>query len=332
MSASTYRGRFAPSPTGPLHFGSVVIALASYLDAKANHGKWFVRIDDLDQPRVVPGAESDILRELERLGLGWDGEVRRQRHQSARYQTGLDRLAAQGASFPCGCTRRDLGGGPYPGTCREKIPSGRHARSIRFRSPDSGVSFHDLVVGPQTVASDAFGGDFVIRRADGIAAYHLACVLDDAAEGITHIVRGRDLLISTGAQAALSDALGIARPTYAHLPVLVDGRDVKLSKRAHARPTHLTGAATVLGDAIATLGLEPSGLVRSDLERSDLQRSDLQRSDLQRSGLERSDLERSGLEPSGSDPSELLAGALANWALPKSPPETLRAPSRYGHA
>ena len=210
-----YVGRFAPSPTGPLHFGSVVAAIGSWLDARSAGGRWLLRIDDLDTARNVPGAADAIRRELERLGMAWDGEVRLQSADPAPYGDALARLRREGRAFGCACSRRDLVGGVYPGTCRDGLPAGALERALRLRVDDRAVTVDDLVQGAFTQQLRRDVGDFVIDRADGVVAYHLATVVDDAAAGVTRVVRGADLLDSTPRQLALYAALGLAPPRHA---------------------------------------------------------------------------------------------------------------------
>ena len=250
----TYRGRFAPSPSGPLHFGSIVTAVASYLDARAHHGQWCLRIDDLDQPRVLPGAESAILRELERLGLWWDGPVSHQTHHHQRYAQGIEQLRELHQCYDCGCTRQEIGSGSYPGTCRHGISPNKSPRSIRFLNSSKKIWINDRIRGWQGIECAAFGGDFIVQRADHLSAYHLACVLDDDALGITDIVRGADLLGSSGAQHLLTGVLGIARPHYAHVAIVTDGQEIKLSKRTQAVNTAIFPAEEVIIDAFVALG------------------------------------------------------------------------------
>jgi glutamyl-Q tRNA(Asp) synthetase len=226
-----YRGRFAPSPTGPLHFGSLVAALGSYLDAKAHGGEWLVRIEDIDTPRTVPGAADDILRTLERFGLEWDGPVLYQSSRLEAYQAALERLSV----FPCGCSRKDVGD-RYPGTCRNGIQGRVDMPSWRFRVPDQIVSFEDRRMGPQHQNVHDYVGDFVLKRADGLFAYQLAVVVDDAYQGITDVVRGEDLLDSTARQILLQRALGLPQPRYMHLPVVLNEAGQKLSKQTGATP------------------------------------------------------------------------------------------------
>lgn len=228
-------GRFAPSPTGRLHHGSLVAAIGSYLYAKAAGGRWLLRMEDLDTPRLVPGAADAIRRDLERLGLLWDGPVLYQSTRLDAYAAALDALRAQGLTFPCACSRRELGkaGGIYPGTCRTGLPPGRAARAVRFRVPPGTSRFTDLLRGEQT-QQPARQGDFVLRRADGFYAYLLACVVDDAFQGISQVVRGADLLDVTGRQRLLQDALHYPEPVYAHLPLVLNPDGSKLSKSAGA--------------------------------------------------------------------------------------------------
>ncbi|MCG6940108.1 MAG: tRNA glutamyl-Q(34) synthetase GluQRS [Thiohalocapsa sp.] len=237
-------GRFAPSPTGPLHFGSLVAAVGSFADARAGGGAWLVRMEDLDRTRELPGAADAILRTLEAFGLHWDGAVLYQRTRTDAYAAALARLGALGFTYSCGCSRREiaLGGrtgpeGPiYPGTCRGGLPPGRPPRSIRLRVGDARIGFADQVQGPQFQDLAAAVGDFVLRRADGIHAYQLAVVVDDAEQGVTDVVRGADLLLSTPRQILLQRRLGLPQPTYAHLPLAVDAAGRKLSKSHAALP------------------------------------------------------------------------------------------------
>jgi len=249
--AALYRGRFAPSPTGPLHFGSLIAALASYCDARKAAGEWLVRIEDVDSPRARPGAERAILSALERYGFAWDGPVIRQSERIALYMSALERLQAQGDLYACACTRRELETAPigaggervYPGTCRDGIPAERRQRSARawrLRVGSVQVDWRDRLQGPQTQDLARDVGDFVVRRADGLFAYQLAVVVDDAAQGITDIVRGADLMASTARQILLQRELGVAMPSYLHVPIAIGGTGEKLSKQTHARPLPAT--------------------------------------------------------------------------------------------
>jgi glutamyl-Q tRNA(Asp) synthetase len=266
-----YVGRFAPSPTGPLHAGSVVAALASWLDARAHRGRWLLRLEDLDPPREQPGATASIVDTLERLGLHRDGEIMVQSTRGAAYAEALDSLAARGLAYPCGCTRREIAdsvlhaGGArerhgelrYPGTCRDGLATGRIARAWRLRVPDGVVRFEDRRLGPQQQDVAAEIGDFVLRRADGLWAYQLAVVVDDAAQGVTDIVRGTDLLGSTGRQVVLARALGLPSPRWLHVPVVAGADGDKLSKQNAATAVDASRPLEVLGAAMRHLELAP---------------------------------------------------------------------------
>jgi len=241
----TQTGRFAPSPTGPLHLGSLVAAVGSWLFARRDGGRWLVRMEDLDTPRVVAGSADEILRALERYGLTWDGEVAYQSQRIALYDDALNRLRAKNLVYDCGCSRAELsraasaplGREPiYPGTCRDGLPPGRVARAVRFRTSHEVIRFDDALRGPMEEDVAAETGDFVVRRADGVYAYELAVVIDDAAQGVTQVVRGADLLPSTARQIALQRALGLPTPSYAHLPLVVNADGSKLGKRDGALP------------------------------------------------------------------------------------------------
>lgn len=242
MSLASYCGRFAPSPTGPLHMGSLIAALASWLDARAAGGRWLVRIEDLDQPRCAPGAVEAILTALEQLGLHWDGEVVYQSRRLPLYQRALERL--QSHTYWCGCSRRDIAdsslglaidGAPiYPGTCRGGAP--RVRRALRILTSNETIAFDDRVQGRQAQVLERDIGDFVLHRADGLFAYQLAVIVDDAEQGVTDVVRGADLLDSTPRQIYLQRLLGLPTPRYLHVPVAVDASGQKLSKQTGAQP------------------------------------------------------------------------------------------------
>jgi glutamyl-Q tRNA(Asp) synthetase len=266
-----YRGRFAPSPTGPLHAGSLVAALASWLDARSHGGAWLVRIEDVDTPRCVPGADAEILRQLAACGLVPDEPPLWQHTRAAAYERALDALQGAGAVYGCACTRKDIddawsarglahqrfGERVYPGTCRGGL-AGRLARAQRFRVPDGEpalVRWHDRRLGPQQQDVAAAVGDFVLRRADGLWAYQLAVVVDDADQGITHVVRGEDLADNTARQILLQRALGLATPAYLHTPLVRAADGHKLSKQNGAAPLHLDDPAAALRSAARTLGL-----------------------------------------------------------------------------
>jgi glutamyl-Q tRNA(Asp) synthetase len=254
LARHAYVGRFAPSPTGPLHFGSVLVAIGSWLDARAVGGRWTVRLDDLDTPRNVGGAATRILNELSRLGLPWDGTVLRQSDEGSRYQQALALLKQADATFACGCTRKNLVDGIYPGTCRNGLAAGTAARTTRLRVDNETITVDDLVHGPYRQDLQAALGDFVLVRADGIVAYHLATVIDDAAAGVTHIVRGTDLLASTPRQIALQRALGLPTPRYAHLPIATNADGHKLSKQTYAAATEGYAVARLWCEALQFLG------------------------------------------------------------------------------
>lgn len=259
-----YVGRYAPSPTGALHLGSLYAALGSYLDARARGGRWLVRIDDLDTPRVVTGAAEEILETLARFGLHWDGPVLYQSQRREAYRVAVEQLKQSGKAFDCGCTRREARRGPpgiegpiYPGTCRDGLPQGRTARSVRLRVEAAKIRCFDALQGMhrQRLARDI--GDFVIRRADGITAYQLATVLDDAAQGVTAVVRGSDLLSSTPRQIYLLQALGLTVPRYAHLPVLTNRAGEKLGKSTGALALEKDALGAQLSRCLALLGQAP---------------------------------------------------------------------------
>lgn len=271
MHDSGYRGRFAPSPTGPLHLGSLLTATASFLDARSRGGQWLLRMEDLDPPREVPGAADAILHTLERVGLHWDGEVLYQSRRSDAYQYSLEQLRKGGLVYPCACSRREIrdsampgSAAPvYPGTCRAGLPPGRKARAQRLRVEAITVGFTDRLQGPVDEWLPTRVGDFVLRRADGLFAYQLAVVVDDALQGITDIVRGADLLDSTGRQIFLQQALGLQTPRYLHLPVLVNQRGEKLSKQTGARAVACAPWLTTLVTVLELLGQRVPPEVRS---------------------------------------------------------------------
>lgn len=262
-----HRGRFAPSPTGPLHFGSLVAALGSCLEAKTRNGQWLLRMEDVDEPRCSPAVAAGQLRTLERLGFEWDGEVMVQSGRKARYAELLDALKDKGLAYPCGCTRRELadsavgpdGAAVYPGTCRDGLPAGKTARSWRLRVDAATIGFEDAIQGPITQCLGLEVGDFVLFRADGYFAYQLAVVADDADQGVTHVVRGADLLDSTPRQIHLQHCLGFATPAYAHLPVAVNARGEKLSKQTRATAVDAMAPAEALLAALRFLGQAPPG-------------------------------------------------------------------------
>ncbi len=257
-----YRGRFAPSPTGLLHFGSLVAAVASFCEARRHRGLWFVRMEDLDSPRTAPGAADGILRSLERLGFEWDGEVMAQSRRAPEYAQALEGLKNICRVFACACSRKEIadsmpnfdGERIYPGTCRHGLPPGREARALRLRVDHEFIDFEDAVQGPQRQDLARVIGDFVLRRADGIHSYQLAVVVDDAAQGITDVVRGADLLDSTPRQILIQQLLAFTTPRYAHVPVALNAAGKKLSKQTLAPSIDATHGATELVTALRFLG------------------------------------------------------------------------------
>lgn len=260
-----YRGRFAPSPTGPLHFGSLVAAVGSFLEARAQDGMWLLRIEDLDRPRCVPGAEDDIRRTLDALGLHADGEVLRQSERDEVYAAALAELDGLGVLYGCACTRREIAdsalagidGPVYPGNCRDGLPPGRAARAWRVRCDGANITFEDRIQGRISHNLEREVGDFVLKRADGLYAYQLAVVVDDAAQGITDVVRGADLLDSTTRQILLQRLLGISTPVYAHLPVAVNAQGEKLSKQTLATAVDVREPVPLLNRVLEFLGQPP---------------------------------------------------------------------------
>lgn len=251
-------GRFAPSPSGDLHFGSLVSAVGSYLEAKSVGGKWLLRIEDLDPPREVAGSATSIINDLHRLSLIPDEPVLFQSNRLDAYQQAVDRLLATKLAYHCGCTRKDLpASGIYPGTCREGIRAGKQARSIRFRLAAEHCEFFDKLRGRVVVEATEAGGDFIIRRADGLFAYQLAVVIDDAFQDVTQVVRGADLLDSTIRQTGLQNALGLATPEYLHLPVALSADGQKLSKRSFADPVTHHEANVAIERVLRFLGHNP---------------------------------------------------------------------------
>lgn len=251
-----YRGRFAPSPTGPLHLGSLYTALAGFLQAKSCGGEWLLRIDDADAPRTAPGAADGILRTLERFGLCWDGPVVFQSRELDAYQTALRQLDEAGWLYPCTCSRKTLAALPrtgpghtrYPGTCRDAGRSRQEPHALRIIAADADIIIEDKLQGPQCWNPAREFGDFIVFRRDGVFAYHLATVVDDWRAGITEVLRGHDLLESTPLQIHLQRLLGLPTPDYRHIPVIVDRQGTKLSKQNLAAPVDgLDVPATLCG-------------------------------------------------------------------------------------
>lgn len=255
-----YCGRFAPSPTGPLHFGSLVAAFGSFLRARSQGGRWLVRIEDIDTPRTVPGAARDQLDSLCHFGLEWDGEVLWQSHRIEVYRAALARLERAGCVFACRCSRSELDGDPH-----RRCIGTRHdgPAAIRLRAPDHDIRFVDAIRGPQVQNLAREVGDFVLWRADGLVAYQLAVVVDDAEQGITEVVRGADLIDSTARQIALQSALGLPHPAYAHLPLALDAHGHKLGKSQQALALDRSRPLPALRQAWRFLG-QASGVLDAE--------------------------------------------------------------------
>jgi glutamyl-Q tRNA(Asp) synthetase len=269
MPTHSYRGRFAPTPSGALHFGSLIAALGSYLDARAHGGEWHLRIEDVDPPRVAPGSADRILRTLDAFGFEWDGPVVYQSQRGEAYAAAIERLIDAGRIYGCDCTRKVLkenarigvDGPVYPGTCRERhLPL---QGALRFRVPATRITFNDLLAGRVGCDVAQECGDFVLRRADGVYTYQLAVTVDDAELGVSHIVRGADLLASTPRQIVLQHALGYPTPAYLHLPVALNADGGKLSKQTLAAPLSDENPLPALLQAAAFLGIYKSREVGS---------------------------------------------------------------------
>jgi len=258
MSKPRYRGRFAPSPSGPLHFGSLIAATASYLQARSQGGEWWLRIEDIDPPREVAGASDAILYTLEAFGFEWDGPVSYQSQRQTLYQDALAQLRSAGLAYPCACTRKEIAeaspDGIYPGTCREGLAPSQRARAWRLRVTEHVIEFTDKIQGPQQTDLATEAGDFVLLRADGFYAYQLATALDDAEQGMTEVVRGADLLSSTPRQRYVQQALGLTSPGYAHHPVVVTTEGEKLSKQTRAPALATSQASPLIHAALRFLG------------------------------------------------------------------------------
>lgn len=260
---TTSVGRFAPSPTGPLHFGSLLTAVGSYCLARQAGGRWLLRIEDLDTPRVVPGATDTILQTLDDLALHWDGEILYQSQRSARYAEALALLENKGLIYGCACSRKEIlasaphpgeEGPIYPGLCRTGLPPGRRPRAWRLRVPARSVAVTDGVRGQQSQHLAEEVGDFIVRRADGLFAYQLAVVVDDADSGVTQVVRGQDLLTSTPRQIYLQECLGFPHPEYIHLPLALAADGEKISKRHGAVAVGREKGGMLIAAALRFLG------------------------------------------------------------------------------
>lgn len=265
MNEQSYIGRYAPSPTGPLHFGSLIAAVASYLDARSHDGRWLLRMEDLDKPREMPGAADDILRTLEAYGFEWDGDVIYQSQRNDAYQATLDKLIDMDLVYSCNCSRREVAdiaragieGPVYPGLCRNGLSRERETRAWRFKTDAAHLVFKDDIQGMFDHRMQRDIGDFVLKRADGLFAYQLAVVVDDAEQGINHVVRGADLLNSTSRQILLQYALSLPSPHYAHIPLAGNRDGDKLSKQTRAKPVSAENAPDKLWQAMTFLGMKP---------------------------------------------------------------------------
>lgn len=275
-----YRGRFAPSPTGELHLGSLAAALASYLQAKHHNGQWLIRIDDIDTPRSVAGSAESIIQSLSDYGLESDHPIDYQSQHLQQYAQAIEYLLQQQRAFHCACSRADMAAdGSYPGTCRNGLPAGKKPRSIRLLAPKQPQTFNDLITGPQTDDIQANTGDVVIRRADGLFAYQLCTAIDDAQPNFTEVVRGADLLPSTAIQRYIQRQLGLESPRYAHIPVVLGNDGKKLSKRQNDTPLKQQHPATVMRHTLEHLKHQPpihiatvEGLLTWAIEHWDIQR------------------------------------------------------------
>lgn len=276
LSSQTYIGRFAPSPTGPLHFGSLLAAVASYLEAKSQKGLWLVRMEDLDKPREIKGAADQILRTLEAFGFEWAGEIMYQSQRSDAYAHALESLKTKKLSYPCTCTRKEIAdsanmlgvdGVIYPKTCLNHPIKQNKALAWRLLTDNRTISFTDAIQGNISQNLSQQVGDFIVKRADALYAYQLAVVVDDAAQGVTHIVRGADLLDSTPRQIYLQQVLGLAPIQYAHIPVASNIAGEKLSKQTLALALDVNDASNLIWHALAFLGqLPPTDLKNSTLQ------------------------------------------------------------------
>lgn len=270
-----YIGRFAPSPTGPLHFGSLIAAVASYCEAKTHQGKWLVRMEDLDKPREVKGAADTILHQLEAFGFEWNDTVLYQSQRSNFYADVLETLKQKQLIYPCTCTRKEIAdsssafgidGVIYPGTCLQHAIKAKAPIAWRIKTDNANISFNDAIQGEISQNLSADIGDFILKRADGLFAYQLAVVVDDAAQGVTHIVRGADLLDSTPRQIYLQQLLGYNTPQYAHVPVASNVAGEKLSKQTLAKPITENHANHLIFEALSFLGQHPD----ADLKNASL--------------------------------------------------------------
>ena len=255
-----YKGRFAPSPTGPVHFGTLVAAVGSYLQAKKNNGDWLIRMEDVDITRKIEGADTDILNTLEAFGFEWQGEVIYQSKQNSHYQQALNQLISQSLIFPCVCSRKQLAefdSDIYPGHCRHRNLAEKNEHALRVRAKNIGIEFNDIVMGKQKQNIEQQCGDFIIKRRDGLFAYQLAVVVDDALQNITEVVRGADLLDSTARQIYLQQLLVYPTPDYCHLPLAVDAGGNKISKSEGATKVDIKNREELICNVLKFLNQEP---------------------------------------------------------------------------
>lgn len=276
MSAQqSYRGRFAPSPTGALHFGSLIAAMGSYLQAKHHKGEWLIRIDDIDPPREQAGTSKQILNTLEQFGFEWDGQVLYQSHNLKRYQAAVNDLKKQYQAYPCSCSRKQIikktqqttGNVIYPGFCRNGPLEDSSECSIRLRTNNEAVIFHDVIQGQQTTNLEKDIGDFILQRRDRYFSYQLASGIDDAEQGITEVVRGADLLGCTPCQLHVQHMLNLSSPDYCHLPIVVNAAGQKLSKQTYAEPINAKEAVLLLYKTLKFLGqMPPINLIKGSQE------------------------------------------------------------------
>jgi glutamyl-Q tRNA(Asp) synthetase len=256
----TYKGRFAPSPTGPVHYGTLIAAVGSYLQAKKNNGEWLIRMEDVDTTRKIDGADTDILRTLELFGFEWDGEVIYQSRQTEYYEQALEQLISQSLVFPCFCSRKQLAGSNsniYPGTCRQRRLPEKNKHALRVIANNINIEFNDAVMGKQSQNIKQQCGDFIIKRRDGLFAYQLAVVVDDAMQNISEIVRGADLLDSTPRQIYLQQLLHYSTPDYCHLPLAVDATGNKISKSEGGSKINPNDRGKLLISVLEFLGQKP---------------------------------------------------------------------------
>jgi glutamyl-Q tRNA(Asp) synthetase len=269
IKPESYRGRFAPSPTGAVHYGTLIAAVGSYLQAKKNQGKWFLRIDDIDVTRKIEGADTGIIKTLESFGFEWDGEIIYQSSQTRHYQQALEQLISQSLVFPCLCSRKQLADSSsdiYPGTCRDRRLPEKKQHALRVMAKNIDIEFNDVVMGIQKQNIEKQCGDFIIRRRDGLFAYQLAIVVDDAMQNITEIVRGADLLSSTPRQIYLQQRLNYPTPSYCHLPLAVDEAGNKISKSEGATKIDINNKEYLLLSVLNFLGQQPpEALFKSDI-------------------------------------------------------------------